>query len=96
MNDQNNPLDVMYSATFGNNSFTINPPKTNNMEDGFPSIPYIPIEAIFYEQAASNPMAAPYTVLGGGGAGQQVIASNQIANDSTTTPRYIIGTQYAA
>lgn len=66
------------------------------MEDGFPTIPYVSIEAIFYEQAASNPMQAPYTVYGGGSAGQQVIASSQTANDSTTTPRYLIGTQNAA
>lgn len=91
----NDQLGIMYSTTFGNMAFTVNPPRSNNLEDGFPYIPYTSIEAIFYEQQASNPMQAPYTVLGGGSAGQQVIASSQTANDSTTTPRYLIGTQNA-
>jgi hypothetical protein len=86
-------MNTMYSTTFGTGNFMIRPPKLGNVEDGFPTIPYVSLEAIFYEQQASNPMSAPYTVMAGGSAGQQVISSVQTANDSSTTPRYLIGTQ---
>ena len=75
---------TMYSTTFGNGAFQLLPPPTGNMEDGFPSIPYLSLEAIIYQQQSSNPLSSP---------NQQMIGSSQVAQDSTTTPRYYVGTQ---
>lgn len=103
MNNENNEtfknapnmslMFTMYSTTFGNGAFQLLPPPTGNMEDGFPSIPYLSLEAIIYQQQSSNPLSAPSTVLAGASAGQQVIGSTQTANDATGIPRYIIGNQ---
>jgi hypothetical protein len=84
---------TMYTTTFGNGSFMIQPPMPGQMTDGFPSIPYLSLEALLYQQQASNPALSPTNINGGSNTGQQVISSTQTANDSTNTPRYLIGTQ---
>ena len=84
---------TMYSTTFGNGAFELLPPATGNMEDGFPSIPYLSLEAIIYQQQSSNPLSSPNQTIAGVSAGQQMIGSSQVAQDSTTTPRYYVGTQ---
>lgn len=84
---------TMYTTTFGNGSFMIQPPMPNNMGDGFPQIPYLSLEALLYEGQSSNPWSAPLTNYAGSNTGQQVISSTQTANDSTGTSRYLIGTQ---
>lgn len=84
---------TMYTTTFGNGSFVIQPPMPGQMTDGFPSIPYLSLEALLYQQQASNPALSPVNVSGGSSSGQQVIGSNQTANDATNTPRYLMGTQ---
>lgn len=89
--DKENPVQSLYSTTFGNTAFSINPPKSNNLEDGFPSIPYVSIEAIFYEQQASNPLSAPYTILPGSTAGVQNISGTQTVTDATGNVRVQIG-----
>lgn len=84
---------TMYTTTFGNGNFMIQPAMPNEISTGFPSIPYLSLEALLYQQQASNPYSAPVNTYAGSNTGQQVISSTQTANDSTGTPRFSIGNQ---
>ena len=83
---------AMISPIFGNGSFVVQPASPGQVQDGFPSIPYSPLEAYIYQQQNSNPTTAPVNVLGGSNTGQQVVSSTQTVNDSTGTPRQLTGT----
>ena len=83
----------MYTTTFGNVNFMIQPPSPGEVGRGFPSVPYLSIEALLYYQQASNPSSAPVNTMAGSNTGQQVIQSTQSANDSTGTPRSLMGNQ---
>lgn len=84
---------AMYTPTFGNGAFVIQPASPGTVQDGFPAIPYLPLEAMIYQQQSSNPMTMPTSIVGGSNTGQQVIASAQTTNDSTGTPRALSGSQ---
>lgn len=84
---------TMYTTTFGNGSFMIQPPQPGTVNDGFPEIPYLSLEALLYEGQSSNPWSAPLTNYAGSNTGQQVVSSTQTANDATGTSRYLIGNQ---
>lgn len=83
----------MYSTTFGNGNFIIQTPGINQIDNGFPAIPYISIEAIMYQQMSNNPMVQPNNVSGGTTAGQQVLSSTSVTQDSTGTARMLTGNQ---
>lgn len=87
---------TMYTPMFGNGNFIIQPASPGEVQDGFPTIPYLPLEALIYQQQSSNPFVSPTTTMGGSNTGQQVISSTQTANDSTGTSRYLIGIQNTA
>lgn len=84
---------TMYTTTFGNGSFIIQPPMKNDISADFPTIPYLSLEALLYEQQSSNPWSAPLTNYAGSNTGEQVISSVQTANDSTGTARLLTGNQ---
>lgn len=84
---------TMYTTTFGNGNFVIEPPMKGEINNGFPSVPYLSLEALLYQQQASNPYSAPVNTYSGSNTGQQVISATQTANDSTGTPRYAVGNQ---
>lgn len=84
---------TMYTTTFGNGSFVIQPPMANAIGDDFPSVPYLSLEAVLYEAQSSNPATAAVNVTGGTAISQSVISGNQIGADSTGTPRSLTGTQ---
>lgn len=92
--EQQNAPNLSFTATpvFGNMNFSVQAPQTDtDVQPGFPVLPYISLEALIFFQGMSNPSSSPYTLLGGGGSGQQVIQSNQTAKDATGTSRYQIG-----
>jgi hypothetical protein len=84
---------TMYTPTFGNGAFIIQPASKGEIQDNFPTIPYLSLEALIYQQQASNPQSAPVNTIGGSNTGQQVISSNQTTQDSTGTPRSLNGFQ---
>ncbi len=86
-------MNMMYSPLFGNGNFVIQPASKGEVQMGFPSIPYFPLEAVIYQQQMSNPVAQPINTLGGSNTGQQVVSSVQTVNDSTGTSRSLIGNQ---
>lgn len=84
---------TMYTPTFGNGAFVVQPASPGVVQSGFPSIPYMPLEAMIYQQQSSNPMSSPTNITGGSNTGQQVISSTQTANDATGNARYLFGNQ---
>lgn len=84
---------TMYTPMFGNGGFVIQPASPGEVQDGFPSVPYLPLEALIYQQDNSSPWMAPTAIVGGSNTGQQVISGSQTANDSTGTPRVLTGNQ---
>lgn len=84
---------TMYTTTFGNVDFMIQPPTPGDVAEGFPTVPYLSLEALLYNQQASNPNASPVNTMAGSNTGQQVISSTQSVNDSTGTPRLMTGNQ---
>lgn len=94
---QNTPnmsmMFTMFTPTFGNGDFIIQPPNPGELGQGFPTIPYLPLEALIYQQQSSNPNISPVNTMAGSNTGQQVISSTQSTNDQTGTPRMIVGNQ---
>src|SRR5580698_2119496 len=86
-------MNIMYTTTFGNGGFVIQPPSPGEVGDGFPSIPYLSQEAVFYQQQASNPLTAPVNTLSGANVGQQVIQGQYTSSDGAGTSRYMQGFQ---
>ena len=82
---------MMYSATFGNIAFAIQPATPSPVQMGFPTATGPSLEAIFYNQQMSNPMVAPYQVGTGNTSGSQNISGQQTVTDSTGTVRMVSG-----
>jgi len=83
---------AMMSPIFGNGGFVVQPASPGVVQSGFPSVPYMPLEAIIYQQQ-SNTQVTPTSIVGGSNTGQQVINSTQTANDATGTSRVLNGNQ---
>lgn len=94
---QNTPnvslMFTMYTPTFGNGNFAMQLPSPGEVSQNFPTVPYLPLEALIYEQISSNPSTSPVNSLGGATSGQQVIKGQYTMQDSTTTSRYMQGFQ---
>lgn len=88
---------LMYTTTFGNMNFTITPPapmipgRPDQVQAGFPSIPYLSLEALLYEGQSSNPMVAPPNILTGNTAGVQNINGSQTMTDGNGKTIYSAG-----
>lgn len=90
-----NSMSQAFSPTFGNVEFQIDPVGTQGqaVDNNFPYIPYVSLEALLYQQMASNPLSAPYTVMGGSNTGQHVIGGQITQQDQNGTSRYMQGYQ---
>jgi len=84
---------TMYSTTFGNGNFIIQPPSKGEVGQGYPSVPYLSLEALVYQQQSSNPAVPAYSVLSGSTSGQKVNASISTQSDSNGTTRMVSGVQ---
>lgn len=84
-----------FSTTFGNMDFLIQPASPGEVHAGFDTIPGLSLEALIYQQQASNPMTAPVMIRGGSNTGQQVMSGQYTMQDNTQTSRYQMGFQSA-
>lgn len=82
---------LMYSATFGNMGFTVQPATPGEIQAGFPSIPYLSLESLLYNGQMSNPAVAPANIQTGSTAGTQNVAGNITTTDNTGNIRVAIG-----
>lgn len=90
---ENQMMQAMYTPTFGNGNFEIEAPSKGEVGQGFPKVPYLSIESIFYQQMGSNPLTSPINTLSGTNTGQQVIGGQYTMQDNTQTNRYQMGFQ---
>lgn len=74
-------LQQMYSTTFGNMAFQIMPATTGEIQAGFPVIPEISLEALFYAQQTSNQVTQPFNIQTGNTSGSQNISGQQTVTD---------------
>ena len=84
---------TMYSTTFGNMNFIVQPPMPGKVGSSFPTVPYMPLEALLYQAQSSNPITAPNNVLTGQGIGEQRIGGLSTMNDQFGTNRFMQGFQ---
>lgn len=82
---------TMYTPTFGNGGFVIQPASPGEVQAGFSTIPYLSLEAMIYQQQASNPTVAPANVATGSSSGTQNISGSQTVTDNTGNVRVQIG-----
>ena len=80
-----------FSSVFGNYNFVVTPPNPGKIEYGFPTTPYLSLEALLYVQAASNPIVSPTNVSSGTTTGQQVISGQQTIQDNNNNTIYAAG-----
>jgi hypothetical protein len=80
----------MYTATFGNMNFTIQPSMTGEVSNTFGIIPYMSVESVIYAQSA-NAQIDPGRVMSGQTAGQQNIQGQYTITDSNGLPRMVMG-----
>lgn len=90
---ENQMMQQMYIPTFGNGNFEIEAPSKGEVGQGFPKVPYLSIESIFFQQASSNPLKSPVNTLSGVSSGQQVIGGQYTMQDQNQTNRYQMGYQ---
>lgn len=84
-------MQLMYSATFGNMNFTVQPASPGEIQSGFPSVPYLSLESLLYNGQMSNPVVAPTNIQTGSTAGTQNISGNMTTTDQTGNIRVAIG-----
>ena len=82
---------LMYSATFGNMGFTVQPASPGEVQTGFPSVPYLSLEALLYNGQMSNPVVAPTNIQTGSTSGTQNVSGNLTTTDNTGNIRVAIG-----
>lgn len=80
----------MYTATFGNVNFQIQPSMTGEVSNTFGIVPYVSVESIIYAQGASAQMS-PTNVLSGQSSGQQNIQGQYTVQDSNGLTRMVMG-----
>jgi hypothetical protein len=83
---------TMYTTTFGNMSFQVQPATPGEVQAGFPTVPYLSLEALLYNGQMSNPVVAPTHIMTGSTSGTQNVAGNMTTTDNTGNIRVSIGT----
>lgn len=76
-----------FSTVFGNYNFMVTPSTPGKIDTGFPSIPYLSLEALLFSQAASNPAVSPTNVIAGTNVAEQATVGQATKPDSTGTTR---------
>lgn len=84
---------MAFSSVFGNINFQIQPPMAGKPGMSFPTVPYLSLEALLYQQQASNPATSPTDVISGTNVGQQAIAGQYTTQDASGTTRMLNGYQ---
>lgn len=81
----------MYTATFGNMNFAIQPSMTGEVSNTFGVVPYMSIESIMYSAATGYSQVDPTTIGSGQSQGQTNIQGQYTITDSNGLPRMVMG-----
>lgn len=82
----------MYTATFGNMNFMIQPSMTGEVSNTFGTVPYISLESVIFAQT-SNAQVSPTNVVSGQSSGQQNIQGQTTIQDANGLTRMVMGYQ---
>jgi len=80
----------MYTATFGNMNFAIQPSMTGEVSNTFGTIPYVSLESIIYAQQ-TNAQTMPINIQSGQSQGSQNIQGSTTIQDSNGLTRMVMG-----
>lgn len=80
----------MYTGTFGNMNFQIQPSMTGKVSNTFGTLPYVSLESIIYAQA-SEAQTSPVSLLSGQNGGQQNIQGQYTIQDANGLTRMVMG-----
>lgn len=80
----------MYTATFGNMNFAIQPSQTGEVSNTFGIIPYVSLESVIYAQA-NGAQVSPVNIQSGQNQGQQNIQGSYTIQDSNGLTRMTMG-----
>lgn len=80
----------MYTATFGNVNFMIQPSMTGEVSNTFGTVPYISVESVIYAQA-NEAQTSPISIQSGQNQGNQNIQGQTTITDANGLPRMVMG-----
>lgn len=80
----------MYTATFGNVNFAIQPSMTGEVSNTFGTVPYVSLESVIYAQQSEAQMS-PVNLMSGQNTGQQNIQGQYTVQDSNGLTRMVMG-----
>lgn len=80
----------MYTATFGNMNFMIQPSMTGEVSNTFGIVPYISVESVIYAQQ-NEAQTSPINLLSGQSSGQQNIQGQYTIQDANGLTRMVMG-----
>jgi hypothetical protein len=80
----------MYTATFGNVNFAIQPSMTGEVSNTFGTIPYLSLESVIYSQA-NQAQTSPTNIQSGQNQGQQNIQGSYTIQDGNGLTRMVMG-----
>jgi hypothetical protein len=83
-------LYQMYTATFGNMNFQIQPSVTGAVSNMFSTVAYVSLESIIYAQQISA-QTSPTNVMAGQNSGQQNIQGSYTIQDANGLTRMVMG-----
>lgn len=80
----------MYTATFGNVNFAIQPSMTGEVSNTFGTVPYMSLESVIYAQQ-NEAQTSPISIQSGQSQGQQNIQGQYTITDGNGLPRMVMG-----
>lgn len=80
----------MYTATFGNVNFQIQPSQTGEVSGSFGTIPYLSLESVIYAQQMQA-QVSPTNIVSGQNTGTQNIQGSTTITDGNGLPRMVMG-----
>jgi len=80
----------MYTATFGNVNFQIQPSMTGEVSNTFGTIPYLSLESVIYAQQMQAQIS-PTNIVSGQNTGQQNIQGSTTIQDNSGLTRMVMG-----
>jgi hypothetical protein len=80
----------MYTATFGNVNFAIQPSMTGEVSNTFGTVPYLSLESVIYAQQ-NEAQTSPINIQSGQSQGQQNIQGQYTITDANGLPRMVMG-----
>lgn len=80
----------MYTATFGNVNFQIQPSMTGEVSNTFGTVPYLSLESVIYAQQMQA-QVSPTNIVSGQNTGTQNIQGSTTIQDSNGLNRMVMG-----